>query len=148
MKVVLRPIGFVKNRIRKRGWRNWEKIRSRIILEKKLAEALLGLEEYSHIVVIFWMHKARRGKKAPLKVMPHGLTEAGEKGVFAARTPSRPNPIGLSIARLVKIHRNVLWVDGLDALNSTPVLDIKPYTGHPRDLIYKFKAPKWAFIKK
>lgn len=130
MKIVLRPIGFVKSRISKKGQRKWRRVRSRIVLGPKLADGLDGLQEYSHIVVIFWMHKARR---------------VGEKGVFAARVPSRPNPIGWSIVRLLKIRSNVMEVRGLDALNGTPVLDIKPYTGHPRDLIYKFKAPKRAF---
>jgi tRNA (Thr-GGU) A37 N-methylase len=67
-------------------------------------------------------------------------------GVFACRGPTRPNPLGLTVVELVKREENVLWVRGLDALDGSPVLDVKPY-GRPSDIVLDFKAPK-RFLEK
>ena len=65
-------------------------------------------------------------------------------GIFATRAPIRPNPVGLTLVELVRREGNVLLIKGLDALRGTPVLDIKPYTGHANEKVDNFSAPSWA----
>lgn len=93
--------------------------------ELNLNKALEGLEGFSHIWLIFLFHQnTNKGIKA--KVHPPRLD--GESiGLFATRTPHRPNPIGLSAVKLERIENGVLYVSGVDLLDGTPILDIKPY---------------------
>lgn len=88
---------------------------------------LEGLERYSHIIVLFHFHKAGAAK---LEVVPPG--QSRPRGVFASRSPHRPNPLGLSVLRLLDRRGRVLEVSGLDLIDGTPILDIKPYTGRDR----------------
>ena len=88
-------------------------------------ESLAGLEEFDYIWVLFWFHQ-NTNLRFHAKVHPPRLL--GEtRGVFATRSPHRPNPIGLSLVKLEKIEGNSLLVSGIDLVNGTPVLDIKPY---------------------
>lgn len=93
-------------------------------------EGLKDLDGFSHIILIYHLHQARRG---PLTVTP--FMDSVPRGIFATRAPSRPNPIGLSIVRLLKIEGCTLYIEALDILDGTPLLDIKPYVpafdGHP-----------------
>ncbi|MEA2035518.1 MAG: tRNA (N6-threonylcarbamoyladenosine(37)-N6)-methyltransferase TrmO [Euryarchaeota archaeon] len=93
-----------------------------IIIANEYLPGLKDLEHCTHIFVLYWLDRADRNL---LSATPPGMTSP--KGVFATRSPHRPNPIGLGIADLVKIEGNILHVKGLDALDRTPVLDIKPY---------------------
>lgn len=93
-------------------------------------DALDGLEDYSHLVVIFWLDQARRARKAGRR-HPEGREDLPEVGLFATRTPQRPNPIGISMPRLLRREGATLWVSGIDAWPGTPILDIKGYA--PRD---------------
>ena len=86
------------------------------------AEGLKDLEGFSHIFLIYHFHLS---KGAPLKVRPYMDSEV--HGVFAMRGPSRPNPIGISVVRLVRIEENILYIQDVDVVNGTPLLDIKPY---------------------
>jgi tRNA (adenine37-N6)-methyltransferase len=94
------------------------------------AEALTGIEEYSHLLVIFWFDRAQRAKNPRMRV-PEGRAGLPEVGLFATRTPRRPNPIGISAPRLLRREGCTLWVRGIDAWPGTPILDIKGYA--PRD---------------
>ena len=85
------------------------------------AAALDGVEQFDRLTVLYWLHQARR---ETLRVYPRGQSEL--KGVFASRSPDRPNPIGLSVVRLIEKKGNNLRVVGLDAIDETPLLDIKP----------------------
>ena len=85
-------------------------------------EGLKDLESFSHIILIYHFHLA---KKASLKVKP--FMDEKLHGVFSTRSPSRPNPIGMSIVRLVKIEENIIHVQDVDIVDGTPLLDIKPY---------------------
>jgi len=93
-----------------------------IELDPRWIVALQGLEGVSHIVVLYWMHEARRDL---VLQAPHHYAE--RRGTFALRSPVRPNPIAVSVARLVRIEGNRLTVVGLDCVDGTPLLDIKPY---------------------
>ncbi len=98
-----------------------------IAIEPKWEAALTGLEEYSYIVVLFWLDRAERPNDAPPLRPAEGREELPPVGLFAIRTPRRPNPIGVSVARLMRRAGNRLHVTGLDAWNGTPVLDLKGY---------------------
>jgi tRNA-Thr(GGU) m(6)t(6)A37 methyltransferase TsaA len=93
-----------------------------IELDPRWAEGLKGLETCSHIVVLYWMDKARRD--LVLQVPRH---YGEQRGTFALRSPARPNPIAMSVARLIRRDGNMLNVKGLDCLDSTPLIDLKPY---------------------
>jgi tRNA-Thr(GGU) m(6)t(6)A37 methyltransferase TsaA len=113
---------------------------SKVVIDEDLAPALDGIEAWSHIYVIFWMGEAVQGREP---VLHHGQ---GAVGVFAARSPIHPNPIGLTLVELVGREGNVLWVRGLDAYDETPVLDIKPYPDweHGRLMVVTdFEVPEW-----
>lgn len=97
-------------------------IRAEIVIKKKYAAGLKDLDGFSHIIVIFHLHKSKDYK---LRVVP--FLDKEERGLFATRAPKRPNPIGLSVVKLIEIKENVLIVENVDMLNKTPVLDIKPY---------------------
>ncbi len=86
-------------------------------------EGLRDLEGFSHVYLIYHLHRA-----GPARLVVRPFLEDVERGVFATRAPSRPNPIGLSIVELVRREGGVLHVDGVDVLDGTPLLDIKPYT--------------------
>ena len=93
-----------------------------IELDPRWVVGLQGLDGVSHIVVLYWMHEARRDL---VLQAPHHYAE--RRGTFALRSPVRPNPIAVSVARLVRIEGNTLTVVGLDCVDGTPLLDIKPY---------------------
>jgi tRNA-Thr(GGU) m(6)t(6)A37 methyltransferase TsaA len=113
---------------------------AKVVVSEDLAPALEGIDAWSHIYVIFWMGGAVEGREA---VLQHG---ADGVGVFAARSPIHPNPIGLTLVELVRLEGNVLCVRGLDAYDGTPVLDIKPYPDweHGRLMVVTdFEVPAW-----
>jgi len=89
----------------------------------EFAEGLRDLEGFSHVYLIYHLHQA-----GPAKLVVRPFLQDVERGVFATRAPCRPNAIGLSVVELVCREGNVLHLDGLDILDGTPILDIKPYT--------------------
>jgi len=96
--------------------------RGTIIIDQPYADGLKDLDGFSHIYLLYHFHKVGQSK---LQVTP--FLDNSPRGIFATRAPSRPNPIGLSLVRLVRIEGNALHVDGVDILNGTPILDIKPF---------------------
>jgi tRNA-Thr(GGU) m(6)t(6)A37 methyltransferase TsaA len=97
-------------------------IRGTIEIFPEFAEGLKDLEGFSHVILIYHFHQVREAK---LVVTP--FMDPQPRGVFATRAPKRPNPIGLSIVKLLSIEQNVLHVENVDILDGTPLLDIKPY---------------------
>lgn len=125
----LKPIGFVRNEAKETPDRPdwWQELVSEIVVDESLTEALEGLENYPLIIVLYWMHRLKH-ETIRLKIHPRGDKNTPMRGLFATRTPQRPNPIGKMTVRLLKRKDNVLTVKGLDALDGTPVIDIKPYS--------------------
>jgi len=122
--VVYRAIGHVENAIDDPA--PPEAIRaveSRIALDPALTEGLTGLEPGQHVMVIFHFH---RSMGYELLQHPRGDTTRPRRGVFALRSPRRPNPIGVTIVEVLAVEEHALRVRGLDAINGTPVLDLKP----------------------
>jgi tRNA-Thr(GGU) m(6)t(6)A37 methyltransferase TsaA len=97
-------------------------IKGEIELEQEYVEGLLSLEGFSHIILLYWFHRA---KSSSMTVIPY--LDKEKHGLFATRAPARPNPIGLSVVKLVKIEGNRIIFEGADMLDETPLLDIKPY---------------------
>jgi len=121
---------------------DWDNVVSRIEIEPGLTEALDNLDEFSHIIVLYWMHRLDAGPP-PRKVHPRHDPQRPLVGLFATRAPHRPNPIGETTVKLLKRESNVLTVSGLDAFDGTPVIDIKPYLpGH--DPAADVRTPPWV----
>ena len=144
----LKAIGIVRSDFKKRTSARLDlsKMTAEIEIDPTLTEALDGLEGFSHIIVLYWMHRAVFDKRQ-LKTYPMGNKVAGVQGLFAVRTPNRPNPIGKTTVRLLERHDNILKVQGLDAIDGSPVLDIKPYIpGY--DSAADAIVPSWVKIEK
>ena len=138
--ICLEPVGFVKTKAVGNEVRD-KKVISQIIFREDLTEALTGVEDFSHLFVLFWLHEMSEQDKRILKVYPRGRDDMPLLGIFATRTPHRPNPIGLTRVKLISIKGNIVTVQGLDAFDGTPILDIKPFDSW--DSTEDFKVPEW-----
>ena len=126
MDMTLHPIGYVRSPYKMRGdgprqGRQSDKT-AEIVVDPQYRDGLFRLEMDKRLVVLAWFDRSDR---TFLRVIPPGTTV--EHGVFATRSPDRPNPIGLSVVDLLGIKDGVLHVRGLDSLDGTPIIDIKPY---------------------
>ena len=101
---------------------------SEITVFPRFAPALAKIEEATHLWILWWMHGLPAEARDTLEAHPRGDKNLPIKGVFALRSPARPNPIGLRLVRLVERQEHRLLVDGLDARPGSPILDIKPWT--------------------
>ena len=142
MEMNLTPIGFVKNNVTEPKRGDWEAVTSEIIINEDLKQGLSRIDEFSHLIVIYWMHKLPPSQRSVIEVHPKGNQNLPLVGVFASRSPARPNPIGITTVKLLERRDNVLKVTGLDAIDQTPVLDIKPYIPD-HDSATEIKAPSW-----
>jgi tRNA-Thr(GGU) m(6)t(6)A37 methyltransferase TsaA len=122
-KIEMFPIGYVENDYLEPVY-NEEIYRkgSKIVLEKELEEGLYRIEDFGKLYILFYFSKAKG-----YELIQHRRYDGKLSGVFASRSPRRPNGIGLTIVELLRVEGNVIYVKGLDAINGTPVLDIKPY---------------------
>ena len=143
--VTFKAIGIVRNDIKEPTHRNSEEVISEIAIDPALKEALDDLDKFSHIIILYWIHRSRR--PAPMKVHPRGDPEKALMGVFATRSPSRPNAIGKATVKLRQRRGNILKVQGLDAIDGTPVLDIKPYIPGYDSVNNDCRAPSWMVKK-
>lgn len=128
--MILRPIGFVRSRFKDTFTIPLEGTRADIIINGKYARALHGIRDFSNLFVICWLHLAdTEGYRKVMRVRPVRVDpDLPEKGVFASRCPLRPNPLSLTVVRLLKIKGNTLTVNNMDTIDGTPVIDIKPYS--------------------
>lgn len=136
LRILLEPIGFVRTNAEGLKARPQDLV-SELVLSEKYANGLKGVDEYSHVFVIYWLHKVRKFERRNLLTRPYH--DPRSVGVFGTRHPNRPNPIGLTVVELLEHKSNVLKVRGLDAFDGTPVLDIKPY--NHRDVLKKIRVP-------
>jgi tRNA-Thr(GGU) m(6)t(6)A37 methyltransferase TsaA len=141
--VTLRPIGVVRNRVKTPRPDGWQDIRSDLILRDELLDALDGIDQYSHVIVVFHCHRVPDDERTTGRIHPRGDPSLPEQGVLATRSQRRPNAIGLSVVPLLRRRRNILRVEGLDAIDGTPVLDIKPYFPN-YDAVPGARVPEWA----
>ncbi|ACA54712.1 tRNA (N6-threonylcarbamoyladenosine(37)-N6)-methyltransferase TrmO [Clostridium botulinum] len=126
--IKLNPIGYIKS-----PFKNLEEIppqsiyakdkKALIEIKEELVEGLKGLDKNSHIIILFYFNKSK-----DFNLITKTPWSDEKKGVFSTRSPRRPNPIGLSIVKLIGIDHNKIIIEGVDMLDGTPVLDIKPYS--------------------
>ena len=123
----IEPIGFVKNSRKKTEDDYLGGVESEIIISEKIsAESLLGIEEFSHLDIIFYFHLADLSKINISASHPRDNKSFPRVGIFAQRKKARPNLLGSTIVKLLSVSGNTLRVSGLDAVDGTPVIDIKP----------------------
>lgn len=117
---------------------------SEIMMFPQYCSGLQGLADFSHAVILYWFHlRDSKEERSVLSVVPRRHPGAPPVGVFASRSPSRPNPVGFCVVEIVRIMDCTLLVKGLDAFEGSPIIDIKPYLSR-NDVILETKAPKWA----
>jgi len=148
MDISFRPIGVIHTKandteVKQTGDRDGE-----IEIYPEFADGLDGIDGYSHLFVLVYFDRLRPEQIGPLKVKPRGLVRRGfkledlpELGVFALDSPTRPNPIGLTLVRVVKRAGNRFLVQGLDFFDGTPILDIKGY--RPQYRADEYTMPHW-----
>jgi len=130
----LYPIGVVKKHDKK----------TEIVVDQKQAPGLLGLDGFSHVIVFYWFDKNDTPqKRSVLQVHPRGNKQNPLTGVFATRSPARPNLVAMSVCKILSVKGNVIEVDTIDAFADSPVLDLKPYI--PKlDLRTDATVPAWV----
>jgi len=138
----LRAVGVVKSSLKepslvaesgdlewrpKEGRREWRIRVSELIIDSNFAGILDGIEDFSHLLVLYWAHLVPPEGRSIIKAHPMGRKELPLVGIFATCSPARPNTICAIVVRLLEHKENVLKVEGLDALDGSPIVDIKPY---------------------
>ncbi len=123
----LRRIGVVQSPIAEGRDEGWGDVVSEIRVDGPFIAGLRSLTEFSHAIIVFYMHQSSFDAESDLLRRPRGRDDMPEVGIFAQRAKHRPNPIGITTVEIVGVKGNILTVRGLDAIDGTPVLDIKPY---------------------
>lgn len=139
----MRTIGYVSSPVRTQTDEHWGTVESRVVLLREYQAGLQGMEQYSHALIVTYLHQAKYEPASHLIRRPRGLESMPEVGIFAQRAKDRPNPIGVTAVQIVRVERDALVVRGLDAIQGTPVLDIKPY--YPAyDRVPGATVPEWV----
>jgi len=123
----MQPVGYVQNQVHDKKDDAWGGDLSTIILENEYHTGLKGLEGFSHAMVIFYLDQAKYERETHLQRRPRDRDDMPMVGIFSQRTKDRPNNIGVTTVQIVSVDDKSLTVKGLDAIDGTPVLDIKPY---------------------
>lgn len=142
MKIELQPVAYVENDVNDKKDSGWGDDISVINLESQYYGGLKGLEEFSHVIIVFYLDKAHFDIEKNLQRHPRNRDDMPLIGIFSQRAKDRPNSIGITSAGIVSVHKEKLVVKGLDAVNGTPVLDIKPYCPN-YDMKENAKTPEW-----
>ena len=139
------PIGIVRSSVTDKIDHDWGVVISQIVIDEPFADGLQGLEDFSHIIVVYHLNQAKFLREKHLVRHPQGRGDLPCVGIFSQRAKDRPNPIGITAAKLLSVHENIVEVQGLDAIDGTPVLDIKPY--FPQyDLKNDARVPDWVNV--
>ncbi len=145
MDIVLSPIGFVRTTRADPVDDNWDAETTRIELDpaRFSPDALLSLDAFSHVEVIYWFHHPEAAQPNLGARRPRGRADWPLVGIFAQRAKNRPNRLGLTVCKILKVDGLTLEVSGLDAIDGTPVLDLKPWMDGfaPRGEV---REPDWA----
>ena len=141
--IIMNTIGFVKNDMKEPGVpAKLREIVSEIEVYDDYADGLERIDEYSHAVILYHYHIDRHPDPKPMKQHAHAIESFPAVGIFALRGSDRPNRIGICMVKILEVGQNTLKVAGLDALDGSPVLDIKPYI--PRaDAIPEATVSEW-----
>ena len=125
--IVMRPVGIVKNEVNSKKDISWGLDISTITLLEEYHGGLKGLEDFSHVIILYYLDKAEYCKDKHLQRRPQNREDMPLVGIFSQRGKDRPNTIGMTSVEIVNIYDNSITVRGLDAIDGTLVLDIKPY---------------------
>ncbi|UOE95846.1 SAM-dependent methyltransferase [Alkalihalobacillus sp. LMS39] len=142
--ITLQPVGIAYNERVNIQDDNWGIVDSKIVIDRTIPEeALAGIEHFSHLEIIYYFHKVKEEKIELGARHPRNNLELPKVGIFAQRGKNRPNRLGLTTVRLLKREGRELYVQRLDCLNETPILDIKPVMEEflPTESI---KQPAWT----
>ena len=139
----IEPIGRVANGENDVSRQDWRGVESAIVLREGLGEALLGLDGYSHVIVLGWLDRVPAELRARRRAHPAGDEQLPLQGALALRGGARPNPVSLTVCRLLGVDGDSLRVEGLDLVDGTPVLDVKPYIAF-YDAVTNATIPRWA----
>ena len=123
----LHPIGYVRSPVKEPVDAGWGDVEARIELLPEFRGGLRGLEAFSHVLVVAWLHQAAFEPARHLQRRPRGQADMPLLGIFAQRAKDRPNPLGITVVTLLGVDGDGLRVRGLDAIDGTPILDLKPY---------------------
>jgi tRNA (adenine37-N6)-methyltransferase len=140
--VTYEVIGVVSNSVPRSQTDGWEGVESEIFLRESLVPGLEGLEGFSHVIVVFHLDQVPE-KERRLRVTVGNEEHPPQRGVLATRSQRRPNPLGVSVVQLLGREGAKLRVRGLDALDGSPVLDVKPYLPE-YDAVPVATVPWWA----
>jgi tRNA (adenine37-N6)-methyltransferase len=138
--ITVTAIGVVNNSIIEPVDEGWASVESRLVMKEMYREALTGLDDFTHAMVVFWMHEAPA--PATMRRRPQGREDMPEVGILAQRARHRPNPIGVTAVEVLGVDDNSVLVRGLDAIDGTPILDIKPY--FPQYDSRLARVPQWV----
>ncbi|SYZ74760.1 putative S-adenosyl-L-methionine-binding protein MTH_1797 [Candidatus Zixiibacteriota bacterium] len=138
----LTAIGYVRSNMEEMKDQNWGSVISKIDLLPQYAGGTDGLEQFSHVLVVTYLHRARFDLNRHLSRHPRDREDMPLLGIFSQRAKDRPNPIGITAVKLLKTGDDFIEVQGLDAVNGTPVLDIKPYVPQ-YDRVGTAVTPPW-----
>ena len=108
-----------------RGLRSFRQVQADIVIREDLVDALYGLNGFSHLEVVYYLHLEPPSEGFRARIHPLGFEQLPRVGLFATRTPHRPNRLGVTLCRLLEVQGNLVRTRGLDALDGSPVLDIK-----------------------
>lgn len=120
-------IGEVRSPVTEPVDMDWGNVISEIDLAPEFAPGLLGLDDFSHVIVLTFLHRARYDPEVHLQRHPQERQDMPLRGIFAQRARHRPNRIGITTCEIVEVNEGSVKVRGLDAIDGTPVIDIKPY---------------------
>lgn len=140
--IVMEPIGYVKNNVENRKDVSWGEDVSSIMLNEEYRGGLKGLEEFTHATIIYYLDKAEFDRDKHLQRRPQNREDMPLVGIFSQRGKDRPNQIGMTSVQIVSASENCLMVKGLDAIDGTPILDVKPY--YPVYDQKNAKVPEWV----
>ena len=143
MEWLLRPIGTVRSPATEKVDEDWGRVEAKIELVPEYRAGLRGLADVSHVLVIAWLHGASFEPARHLVRRPRGQADMPELGIFAQRAKNRPNPLGVTVVELVAVEPDGIRVRGLDAIDGTPIVDLKPY--FPEfDSARDARVPEWV----
>ena len=142
MDLTVRPIGTVENYVTDRKDTAWGEDVSDVILDRAYIGGLKGLEDFSHAIIVFLLDQAHFDPEKHLQRRPQNRDDMPVTGIFAQRGKDRPNRIGITAVEILSVTEDCLAVRGLDAIDGTPVLDIKPY--YPAYDRKEAAVPEWV----
>jgi tRNA-Thr(GGU) m(6)t(6)A37 methyltransferase TsaA len=138
--IKMKPIGVARNSEKEPRFGSFGDEITEIIVDEEFTDALTGIDDYSHVIIVFWMDKV---KGHVITHRPQGNPDVPVVGIFSCRCPSRPNPIAMTTVELIGHEGNKIKVKGLDILDGTPIIDIKPYWPQ-YDYVEGGKIPDWV----